>query len=99
MKLAAAEALAEIARMPIPENIKATLVAAYPEEAANGMFEGNGLKRDFVIPKPFDPRVVPHVARKVAEAAIKTGVAKIKIADFDLYEQKLAERLAKKASK
>ena len=97
MKLAASEALAEIARMPIPGDIKATLVAAYPEEAANGMFEGNGLKRDFVIPKPFDPRVVPHVARKVAEAAIRTGVAKIRIADFDLYEQKLAERLAKRA--
>lgn len=99
MKLAASEALAEIARMPIPDEIKKVLVAAYPEEAANGMFDGNGLKANFVIPKPFDPRVVPHVARKVAEAAIRTGVAKIKIDDFDRYERELSIRLAKKSAR
>ncbi len=95
MKLAAAEALAEIARMPIPEDIKTKLAAAYPQDAAAGMFEGSGLRKDLVIPKPFDPRVVPHVARRVAEAAHATGVAKLIIDDFDAYEKSVAARLAK----
>ena len=41
-----------------------------------------------------DPRVVPHVARKVAEAAIKTGVAQLNIDDFDAYEKEVALRVA-----
>ena len=93
MKLAASKALAEIAAMPIPAEVKAILAEAYPEDAANGMFEGSGLRQDMVIPKPFDPRVVPHVARLVAEAAMKTGVARLAITDFDAYEKSVAQRL------
>ena len=52
------------------------------------------LKNTFVIPKPFDPRVVPHVARKVAEAAIASGVAQLTIDDFDAYEKAVARRIA-----
>jgi malic enzyme len=47
-----------------------------------------------VIPKPFDPRVVPHVARKVAEAAMKSGVAQIMVDDLDAYEKEVAARIA-----
>ena len=95
MKLAASEALAEIAREPVPAELRATLAAAYPADAANGMFDGpGGVRRDCVIPKPFDTRVVPRVARRVAEAAIKTGVARMMIEDFDAYEQSVTARLA-----
>ena len=95
MKLAASEALAEIAREPVPAELRATLAAAYPADAASGMFDGpGGVRRDCVIPKPFDTRVVPRVARRVAEAAIKTGVARMMIEDFDAYEQSVTARLA-----
>jgi malate dehydrogenase (oxaloacetate-decarboxylating)(NADP+) len=94
MKLAASMALAEIACMEIPEDILAILKAAYPADAAAGMFDGkNPLKPTYVIPKPFDPRVVPHVARKVAEAAMQSGIAQKNIADLDQYEAELTKRL------
>ena len=97
MKLAASAALAEIAKSPIPADVREKLAAAYPEDAAKGLFDHcGGIKRDMIIPKPFDPRVVPHVARRVAEAAVKTGVAGIIIDDFDAYEADLACRLNKK---
>ena len=48
-----------------------------------------------LIPKPFDPRVVPYVARKVAQAAMATGVARIMIDDLDAYEASVMERIAK----
>ena len=95
MKLAASEALAEIAREAVPADLREILAAAYPADAAKGMFDGpGGVRRDCVIPKPFDTRVVPRVARRVAEAAIKTGVAQIIIEDFDAYEQAVTARLA-----
>ncbi len=94
MKLAASMALAEIATMEISEDILAILKAAYPTDAATGMFTGkNPLKPTYVIPKPFDPRVVPHVARKVAEAAMQSGTAQKNIADLDHYEAELMKRL------
>ena len=96
MKLAASLALAELAEWDIPADIKKELAAAYPEDAAKGMFDfGVGINRDMVIPKPFDPRVVPHVARRVAEAAIKSGVAQLEIKDFDAYEASVAARIKK----
>jgi malate dehydrogenase (oxaloacetate-decarboxylating)(NADP+) len=95
MKVGASKALAEIACEEVPAEIKAFLTHAYPEDAANGMFEGsNPLKASYVIPKPFDPRVVPRVARYVAEAAMKTGVSRIKIDDLAAYEQQVTERIA-----
>ncbi len=96
MKLAASFALAELAAAEIPADIKEVLAKAYPADAANGLFDGPaGVKRDMVIPKPFDPRVVPHVARKVAEAAMKTGVAQIMIDDLDAYEAEVTARISK----
>ncbi len=94
MQLAASYALAEIAEMPVEGDVREALVAAYPEDAANGVFDGkNPLKESYVIPKPFDPRVVPHVARYVAEAAMKEGVAQIAIDDLDAYEAEVARRI------
>jgi len=49
--------------------------------------------REYIIPKPFDPRVLWYVAPAVAKAAIETGVAKIKEVDWQKYEEKLKERL------
>ncbi len=95
MKLAASEALAGIVSEPMPEDVRRILIAAYPEEAVRGVFEGDiPLKASFVIPKPFDPRVVPRVARKVAEAAMKSGVAQVMIDDLDSYEKEVAARIA-----
>ncbi|MBE6381059.1 MAG: malate dehydrogenase [Lentisphaerae bacterium] len=94
MKLAAAEALCEVASMPVDAETMEELKKAYPADAANGMFDGeNPLKLSYVIPKPFDPRVVPHVARKVAESAMATGMATMKIDDLDAYEKSVRERI------
>ena len=69
---------------------------AYPADAAAGMFDSKGgVNVNCVIPKPFDPRVVPRVARRVAEAAMKSGVAQLDIGDLDAYEKSVAERLGK----
>ena len=94
MKIGAAQALAELATMEIPADVKKELAAAYPEDAKRGLFDTPaGIRLEMVIPKPFDPRVVPHVARKVAEAAIKSGVARKTITDFDAYEKSVAARI------
>lgn len=94
MKLAAAEALASLVNEPTPADVLEILTAAYPEDAASGMFEGETpVKNTYVIPKPFDPRVVPRVARYVAQAAIKSNAATFDIADFDAYEREVAERI------
>ncbi len=96
MKLAASMALAELAVAEFPEDVKAVLKKAYPVDAENGLFDTPaGIRPNMIIPKPFDPRVVPHVARKVAEAAVRTGVAQIMIDDFDAYEAELTVRLKK----
>ncbi|WP_176012998.1 malic enzyme-like NAD(P)-binding protein [Victivallis sp. Marseille-Q1083] len=94
MKLAASRALAALACEPVPADVFAELRIAYEEDAANGVFDGEmPLKRSYVIPKPFDSRVVPRVARMVAEAAMVEGVARIAIPDLDAYEQAVAERV------
>jgi len=82
MKIAAAEALAQLAREPVPEEV----AAAY-----GGRNQSFG--RDYIIPAPFDPRLMEVVASAVAEAAMKSGVAQKAIADFDAYRQELRARL------
>ena len=82
MKIAAAEALAELAREPVPEEV----AAAY-----GGRSQSFG--RDYIIPAPFDPRLMEVVASAVAEAATRTGVAQKPIADMEAYRQKLRGRL------
>lgn len=94
MKFAAAKALAEIAREKVPDDICQFLSRAYPQDAADGMFKGDPpVSPSYVIPKPFDPRVVPRVARHVAEAAMKSGVARSPIDDPIEYEQKVFKRI------
>jgi malate dehydrogenase (oxaloacetate-decarboxylating)(NADP+) len=82
MKIAAAEALAELAREAVPEEV----AAAY-----GGRSQSFG--RDYIIPAPFDPRLMEVVASAVAEAAMKSGVAQKQIADLDAYRQGLRARL------
>ncbi len=82
MKLAAVRAIAELAKEPVPEVVN----EAYDEK--NIVFG-----RDFIIPKPLDPRLITTVAPAVAKAAIKSGVAKIKIDNWDSYAENLSKRL------
>lgn len=94
MKLAASRALAELAREAVPADALEVLKEAYPKDYADGMFNGeNPLKNTYVIPKPFDIRVVPRVARYVAEAAMKEGVAGVEISDLAAYEKVVAARI------
>lgn len=94
MKLAASRALAELAREAVPADALEVLKEAYPKDYADGMFNGeNPLKNTYVIPKPFDIRVVPRVARYVAEAAMKEGVAGVEISDLAAYEKAVAARI------
>ena len=97
MKFAASQALAEIANEEVPAAIKKFLEKAYPRDAKKKLFDAkNPLSREYVIPKPFDPRVVPRVARGVAEAAFKYKVARVKVNDlndFDQYEKEVFERV------
>jgi malate dehydrogenase (oxaloacetate-decarboxylating)(NADP+) len=82
MKIAAAEALAELAREPVPEEV----AAAY-----GGRSQSFG--RDYIIPAPFDPRLMEVVASAVAEAAVQSGVAQKPIANMEAYRQQLRARL------
>lgn len=94
MKLAASRALAELAREAVPADALEVLKEACPKDYADGMFNGeNPLKNTYVIPKPFDIRVVPRVARYVAEAAMKEGVAGVEISDLAAYEKAVAARI------
>ena len=82
MKIAAAEALAELAREPVPEEV----AAAYGGRA-------HSFGRDYIIPAPFDPRLMELVASAVAEAAMQSGVAQRPIANMEAYRQELRARL------
>jgi malate dehydrogenase (oxaloacetate-decarboxylating)(NADP+) len=81
MKIAAANALAQLARETVHEDV----AAAY-----GGTTHKFG--RDYIIPSPFDPRLMEVVASAVAEAAMKSGVAKKPIADMDAYRAELRAR-------
>jgi malate dehydrogenase (oxaloacetate-decarboxylating)(NADP+) len=82
MKIAAAEALAELAREPVPEEVA---------RAYGGRTQSFG--RDYIIPAPFDPRLMEVVASAVAEAAVQSGVAQKPIANMEAYRQELRARL------
>ncbi len=81
MKVAAAHALANLTREPVPY----TVIKAY-------RLEGLEFGREYLIPKPFDPRVLLWEASAVAKAAMETGVARVNI-DIDEYKEKLEARL------
>ncbi|MCK9452929.1 MAG: NADP-dependent malic enzyme [Bacteroidales bacterium] len=82
MKLAASIALAQLAKEPVPEEV-------------NIAFNVNNLKfgRDYIIPKPTDPRLIERVAPAVARAAMESGVAQKPITNWDAYIDELRKRL------
>jgi malate dehydrogenase (oxaloacetate-decarboxylating)(NADP+) len=82
MKMAAAKALAHLAKEKVPEVVK---------NAYGGKDFSFG--PEYIIPKPFDPRVLWNVAPAVARAAMETGVARCPITDWTAYEEQLKERL------
>ncbi|MFN8245819.1 MAG: NADP-dependent malic enzyme [Ferruginibacter sp.] len=82
MKLAAVHALAELAKSPVPDMVN----LAYNEKNIS-------FGPTYIIPKPIDPRLLSSVAPAVAKAAIESGVARISISDWDLYEIELNKRL------
>ncbi|KUG26382.1 nadp-dependent malic enzyme [hydrocarbon metagenome] len=82
MKMAAVMALANLAKENVPE----VVINAYGgQEFSFGP--------EYIIPKPFDPRVLWTVAPAVAKAAIDSGVARVKIEDWNKYKEELKERL------
>jgi malate dehydrogenase (oxaloacetate-decarboxylating)(NADP+) len=82
MKLAAVRAIAELAKEPVPEIVN----LAYNK--TNIQFG-----REYIIPKPLDPRLITTVAPAVAKAAIASGVARHEIANWEAYEEELGKRL------
>ena len=83
MKQAAVQALAELARRgeAVPEVVR----RAYPEE----IFD---FGPEYIIPKPFDSRVLQYVAPAVAQAAMETGVARVTV-DIAEYERRMVEKI------
>lgn len=82
MKIAAAKALADLAKKDVPEIVN----TAYQE---NNIVFG----RQYFIPKPLDPRLVSTIAPAVAKAAMETGVARIEINDWNQYVEELNKRM------
>ena len=80
MKIAAAHALAELAREDVPDEV----TAAYGARPKFGP--------EYIIPVPFDPRLISFVPPAVAKAAMETGVARKPIVDMDAYRQQLRTR-------
>jgi len=82
MKIACARALAQLAREDVPDEVAAA-------------YQGTQLKfgPQYIIPTPFDPRLISYVPPFVAQAAMDTGVARRRIEDMDAYAASLAQRL------
>jgi malate dehydrogenase (oxaloacetate-decarboxylating)(NADP+) len=81
MKIAAAEAIAELARESVPEEV----AAAYGKSQSFGT--------EYIIPAPFDPRLMERVPAAVAKAAMESGVAQVRIEDLEAYKLSLKARL------
>ena len=80
MKLAAAKAIAALAKLPVPDVV-------------NDIYKVNNLTfgRDYFIPKPVDPRLITEVSAAVAKAAMESGVARTPIEDWDAYKKQLRQ--------
>lgn len=81
MKMAASQALAQLAREPIPEYLN----EIYQTKLVFG--------KEYIIPKPFDKRLIVEVSASVAQAAVQTGVARVETFDLDVYKDALSHRL------
>lgn len=84
MKIAASHALAKLAKEDVPDSV----MRAYGGKRIE-------FGKEYIIPKPFDPRVLLWETIAVAKAAIETGVARVSIKDFDAYRDSLEARLGK----
>ncbi|KKT35999.1 MAG: Malate dehydrogenase (Oxaloacetate-decarboxylating)(NADP+) [Parcubacteria group bacterium GW2011_GWA2_44_12] len=94
MKLAAAQALNDLTKEAIPKQIQTYLSCIYKDDGTKKMFaKKEPLDFDYIIPKPFDPRVVPRVAKHVAQSAMQCGIAKKPIKNLRAYENTLLEQL------
>ena len=82
MKIAAAKAIAELAREDVPDEVVAAMGGERPKYG-----------REYIIPSTFDPRLICEIPTAVAKAAIKSGVARKKINDFEIYKEQLKQRL------
>ena len=82
MKVAAARALAELAKQDVPDEVAAAYHGRRPKFGP-----------DYIIPAPFDPRLISEIPPFVAQAAMDTGVARKPIADMEAYKHSLAQRL------
>lgn len=83
MKMACANALAMLAREPVPKEVN---------EAYQGRQFSFGT--DYIVPTPFDPRLITTLPPAVAKAAMDTGVATVQITDWEKYKQDLLDRMA-----
>jgi len=88
MKLAASKALAALAKEPVPDSV---LKAYNIEKLVFG--------KEYIIPKPVDPRLISSVAPAVAKAAMDSGVAKYPITDWDAYKKSLDLRICEHIKK
>ena len=82
MKVAAATAIAKLAREDVPDEVVAAMGGERPHYG-----------KDYIIPSTFDPRLISIIPAAVAKAAMKTGVARKKIENFDVYQEQLKQRL------
>ncbi|WP_084506959.1 NADP-dependent malic enzyme [Geminicoccus roseus] len=88
MKIAAAQAIAALAREDVPDEVHAA-------------YKGRKLRygREYLIPTPFDPRLISMVPPAVAKAAMESGVARVPVTDMPRYRQELRSRLDPTASR
>ena len=82
MKVAAAHAIAELARETVPDEVAAAMGGERPKYG-----------KEYIIPSTFDPRLISVIPVAVAKAAVKSGVARKKIKDFEVYKDQLKQRL------
>ncbi len=82
MKMAAANAIAALAREDVPDEVVAAMGGERPKYG-----------KEYIIPSTFDPRLIVEIPLAVAKAAIKTGVARKDIKDFEVYKEQLKQRL------
>jgi len=82
MKIAAANAIAALAREDVPDEVVAAMGGERPKYG-----------KEYIIPSTFDPRLIVEIPVAVAKAAIKTGVARKEIKDFEVYKEQLKQRL------
>ncbi len=81
MKMAAVKALADLTRAPVPEQVN----IAYGETRLT-------FGKDYIIPKPFDPRLISEIPPAIAKAAMESGIAKEPIEDWEAYKEELRQR-------